>query len=236
MMAEYSATAIQHPAIVISGCLGLVLSPYAKFQQEKLTQVKALEQTNNVLEDELLYLQQQQMEIQKRVEQLNTSSTNLQTMQSILSTIHTTNIQSVQQWEEQIQQSKDILLQFNQNTQAMVLQNLITVLVNCDMDHTMTLNDNEINALIQSLESIHNVQLKEDKIRQLIIKNNRSVTSIMEIAKNVIRTSSLSSTGIPGTTATATTTTTTTTTQNDVSTQKSSAVDNDAILSFIEEC
>ena len=200
MMAEYSASAIQHPAMVISGCLGLILSPYAKFQQEKLTQVKALEQTNSVLEDELKYLQQEYEKITKHLETVDASTTKLRSLQSALSIVQSANIKSVDQLEKQVQQAKEIVSQFQQNTQAMILQNLITVLVNCDSDHTMTLDDNEIDKLIKSLESIHNVQFNDTKMRQLILDNQRSVTAIMEIARNLISKTSVSSSTLNNTT------------------------------------
>ena len=244
MMAQYSATAIQHPAIVISGCLGLILSPYAKFQQEKLTQVKALEQTNSVLEDELIYLQQQHEEITKHVQVVNASTTKLRSLQSTLSTMQSANINSIDQLEQQVQQSKNLLLQFQQNTQAMILQNLITVLVNCDGDKTMTLQDTEIDTLIKSLESIHNVQYNEAKIRQVIVDNQRSITAIMEIARNLIRNTSTTThsatattvgtddTNTPpltnNTTAAAATSTTT------ISPPTDTTFENDTIFSFIE--
>ena len=245
MMTEYSYTAIQHPAIVISGCLGLILSPYAKFQQEKLTQVKALEQTNSVLEDELKYLQQQHEEITKHVQVVNASTAKLRSLQATLSTMQSTNVQSIAQLEQQVQQSTILMSQFQQNTQAVILQNLITVLVNCDRDRTMTLDDNEINTLIKSLESIHNVQFNETKLRQVIVNNQRSVTAIMEIAKNLISNTSLSPTTTnitatvvvdptklqtTNTAAVATTTTNTSSTTQPTGT----ALDSETIFSFIE--
>ena len=245
MMTEYSYTAIQHPAIVISGCLGLILSPYAKFQQEKLTQVKALEQTNSVLEDELKYLQQQHEEITKHVQVVNASTAKLRSLQATLSTMQSTNVQSIAQLEQQVQQSTILMSQFQQNTQAVILQNLITVLVNCDRDRTMTLDDNEINTLIKSLESIHNVQFNETKLRQVIVNNQRSVTAIMEIAKNLISNTSLSPTTTnitatvvvdptklqtTNTAAVATTTTNTSSTTQPTGT----AFDSETIFSFIE--
>ena len=246
MMTEYSSTVIQHPAIVISGCLGLILSPYAKFQQEKLTQVKALEQTNSVLEDELKYLQQQHEEITKHVQVVNASTAKLRSLQATLSTMQSTNVQSIAQLEQQVQQSTILMSQFQQNTQAVILQNLITVLVNCDRDRTMTLDDNEINTLIKSLESIHNVQFNETKLRQVIVNNERSVTAIMEIAKNLISNTSLSPTttnitttvGVDPTklqttnTAAAVATTTTNTSSNTQPT--GTAFDSETIFSFIE--
>jgi len=46
-------TTLQHPSIWISNLLGCILSPYAAFQQSKLTQVEALRQTNATLEREV---------------------------------------------------------------------------------------------------------------------------------------------------------------------------------------
>ena len=237
MMTEYSYTAIQHPAIVISGCLGLILSPYAKFQQEKLTQVKALEQTNSVLEDELKYLQQQHEEITKHVQVVNASTAKLRSLQATLSTMQSTNVQTIAQLEQQVQQSTILMSQFQQNTQAVILQNLITVLVNCDRDRTMTLDDNEINTLIKSLESIHNVQFNETKLRQVIVNNQRSVTAIMEIAKNLISNTSLSPTTNPTklpTTNTAAAATTTATNTSSSTQPTGTALDSETIFSFIE--
>ena len=237
MMTEYSSTVIQHPAIVISGCLGLILSPYAKFQQEKLTQVKALEQTNSVLEDELKYLQQQHEEITKHVQVVNASTAKLRSLQATLSTMQSTNVQSIAQLEQQVQQSTILMSQFQQNTQAVILQNLITVLVNCDRDRTMTLDDNEINTLIKSLESIHNVQFNETKLRQVIVNNQRSVTAIMEIAKNLISNTSLSPTTNPTklpTTNTAAAATTATTNTSSSTQPTGTALDSETIFSFIE--
>ena len=146
------------------------------------------------------YLQQEYEKITKHLETVDVSTTKLRSLQSALSIVQSANIKSVNQLEKQVQQAKEIVSQFQQNTQAMILQNLITVLVNCDSDHTMTLDDNEIDKLIKSLESIQNVQFNDTKIRQLILDNQRSVTAIMEIARNLISKTSVSSSTLNNTT------------------------------------
>jgi hypothetical protein len=164
----------------------MLLSPYAVFQQSKLTQVEALRQTNHVLEDELQFLQQQQQQIQAHVQQITDGTKRLTELQTALSTIKALDNSSIQQLEQQIQESKEILSRMDQSAQAFILQNLVSVLVSCDADQNMILKDQEIDSLIHSLECIHGVQLREDKIRQTILQHNRSITAIMEIARNVI--------------------------------------------------
>jgi hypothetical protein len=127
----------------------------------------------------------------------------------------------------------------------MVLQNLITVLVHCDRDRTMTLDDQEIDSLIQSLESIHNVQFNETKVRQVILDQQRSITAIMELARNVISNAD----GTVLATETDTTKPLITTTTNTVSATTNAAatdtsptrpsdtatIEHDTIFSFLEQ-
>lgn len=57
----------------ISGILGCLLSPYAHLQQQKLTQVEALQQTNTVLEVEVEQLENENRKLKKTVQELEES-------------------------------------------------------------------------------------------------------------------------------------------------------------------
>jgi hypothetical protein len=73
-----------------------------------------------------------------------------------------------------------------QNKQAVVLQNLMTLLLATDADADMTLSDQEINDLIHNLEGLHGVQLQEDLIRQVILDQGRSISAVMAVAKEAL--------------------------------------------------
>jgi len=62
-----------HPVVLVSGFLGLLLSPYAAFQQRKLTQVEALGQTNAVLEAQVSELEVENAKLRKSVQEMEES-------------------------------------------------------------------------------------------------------------------------------------------------------------------
>jgi DNA repair exonuclease SbcCD ATPase subunit len=193
MMTEYSVTAIQHPSIVVAGCLGLFLSPYAVFQQSKLTQVQALEQTNSVLEDELRFLQEQQQKIQSHVQEIQATEQRGKAMQATLAAVKGQDAQSLQKLEQQVQESRTILAHMEQTAQANQLQTFITLLVNADADQNTILNsDKEVEQFLQSLEStIDDVTWNKEQIRQTIAQQKGSMSAVMELARQVIANPSL---------------------------------------------
>jgi hypothetical protein len=89
-------------------------------------------------------------------------------------------IQSVQgasldELEQQLQESRNIYSKMSQNLQGEILQNLISVILACDQDGDMVLSDEEIDDTILKLEGIHNLDLDEDKIRAKIQDCGRSL-------------------------------------------------------------
>ena len=191
MMTEYSATAIQHPSIAIAGCLGLFLSPYAVFQQAKLTHVQALEQTNSVLEEELRFLQEQQQQIQGQVQQMQATEQRGKDLQVTLAAIRVVDAQSLQTLERQVEESKNILAQMQQTAQANQVQTFITLLVNADADQNTILNsEKEVEQFLSSLESIGGGQWNREQIRQTIAQHQGAMAPLLELARQVVTTPS----------------------------------------------
>lgn len=107
-------------------------------------------------------------------------------MEETLATIEQMQGSNVKELENQLEESKQILSGMGLNVKTELLQNLITVMMAADTDGDMLLSDTEIDELIQQLESIANVQLKEDRIREIIIREGRSLSGIMELARCVL--------------------------------------------------
>ena len=61
------------PTVWISSLLGLIVAPTAAFQQYKLTQVEALQQTNAVFEVETDKLSRENQKLQQTVQQMEES-------------------------------------------------------------------------------------------------------------------------------------------------------------------
>lgn len=174
-----------HPSVLISGVLGLVLAPYAAFQQRKITQVETLKETNEALQGEVAHLTAENDRLQSQVQQIETSVSNLSQLEETLDSVNALQGESIKKLEEQLNESKEILANMNRNRKAVILQNLITVLLATDGNQDMLLSDEEIDDLIHNMESINGVELKEDLVRQTIIDAGRSVAAVMEVARNV---------------------------------------------------
>ncbi|KAL7573364.1 hypothetical protein ACA910_011724 [Epithemia clementina (nom. ined.)] len=175
--------AAAHPVVWISSVLGLIVSPLAAMQQHKLTQVEALSQTNERLEAEVAQLAEQNSRLAANLQQAEESVYNLQAMQETLETLQVVQGQSIEELEDQLQESRDILATMHTNLKGQLLQNLITVLLGADQDGNMILSDDDIEDIVQRLEGLHNVNINDVALRQVIIDNGRSVEAVMEVAK-----------------------------------------------------
>ena len=175
--------AAAHPVVWISSVLGLIVSPLAAFQQHKLTQVEALSQTNERLEQDVSQLAAQNTRLTANLQQAEESVYNLQAMQETLETLQSVQGQSMDELEQQLQESKYILATMNTNLKGQLLQNLITVLLNADKDGNMILSDDDIEEIVHRLEGLHNVNINDAALRQVIIDHGRSVEAVMEVAK-----------------------------------------------------
>jgi uncharacterized protein YlxW (UPF0749 family) len=62
-----------HPSVYVSSAIGCVVAPYTAIQQEKITQVEALSQTNERLTEEVQELQEENVRLQTQVNDLEQS-------------------------------------------------------------------------------------------------------------------------------------------------------------------
>ena len=185
LLSIFLEASASQPSVLISGALGLVLAPYAAFQQRKITEIEALKETNEVMQDEVAHLTAENSRLQAQVQQIEKSVANLSQLEDTLEAVNALQGESIKKIEEQLKDSKEILASMSQNRKSIILQNLITVLLATDGNQDMLLSDEEIDDLIHNMESINGVELKEDLVRNTIIDAGRSVASVMEVARNV---------------------------------------------------
>lgn len=175
-----------NPSVMVSSILGILLSPYAAFQQRKITQTEALKQTVEYMQTEVDYLTTENDRLSNQVHSVEESVSKLEALEETVAAVNQLQGESVQKLEEQLEESKKILSHMKTNQKAVILQNLVTVLLATDADADMLLSDEEIEELIQNLEGIHGVQLNEDLLRQTVIDQGRSVAAVMEVARAVL--------------------------------------------------
>lgn len=119
---------ITHPTAYITGILGILLSPYAAIQQRKITETIALYEVNQIMDKELntfidsnKQLMIQNTNLKQSIAKLNTIQATLNQLSTRLSDL------SIDEMEQQINESNLILNKMEQNYQTDILQNLITI-------------------------------------------------------------------------------------------------------------
>jgi hypothetical protein len=146
----------------------------------------ALRQTNAQMEEEIQFMSNENDRLQEQLNAIQESVSKLHSLEETLESIQALQGASVTKLVEQVAESREILARMHENKQAVVLQNLMTLLLATDADADMIMSDQEINDLIHNLEGLHGVQLKEDLIRQVILDQGRSISAVMAVAKEAL--------------------------------------------------
>jgi hypothetical protein len=146
-------------------------------------EVEALAQTNEQLQSEVDDLGHQNSHISKNLQHTEESVYNLQKACNI----HWKPCKRYKDnpWTIMKNNWKNHAI-FQQQYEGQSMQNLISVLLGADEDGNMILSDDDIEDIIHRLEGLHNVNINDALLRQLIIDNGRSVEAVMALAKHAL--------------------------------------------------
>lgn len=162
------------------------IGPYAFFQQKRLTDVIALQETHNALSAEIDRLGAENDRLHVAVEELSKTVDRLEDVEQALETITSMQGQSIEALEEQVEDNRDILSKMQSNLKANVLQNLLQVVIRSDRDADMDIEGDEIEDLIKRIEGINGVEIHKDRFRDAINNAGGSLQSVMDVIKNLM--------------------------------------------------
>jgi len=181
-----AAIIIEQSAIVIlAGLLSCAMGPYAYWQQTRLTDIKALQETHEAIQVEVDRLHAENERLSTSIEELSATVGRLEDVQLALDTISKTEGKSISVFSEQVEKNKEILKNMKANLKGTVMQNLLSVVMASDKDKDMVVDKEEIDTLMKRIEGIGGVQVREDKFRAAFAGN--SVSSLMNIVSNLLR-------------------------------------------------
>ncbi|KAL9191220.1 hypothetical protein ACHAXT_000926 [Thalassiosira profunda] len=172
--------------VVVSGVLSSVIGPYSYYQQTKLTDIKALKETHEAVKREVDRLASENVRLNETVGELSDTIDKLEDVEQALDVITQTQGQSVAAFAEQVKENRDILGEMQKNLRANVLQNLLQVVIRSDQDDNMTIEEDEIDDLITRIKKINGVEVREDKFKDAIMSTGGSLSSVMDIIKNLM--------------------------------------------------
>lgn len=107
-------------------------------------------------------------------------------MKETLEEVENTKTQQVDALKERLEDSKLVLEKMQGHMLIHLLQDIVEVVIGSDLDGDGMMSDDEIHLLISKLNSYGTVQVNEELFRQTIIKKDRSIHGVMNIAKNLL--------------------------------------------------
>lgn len=183
-----AAAMILQPANIVfaAGGLSCAIGPYAYWQQRRLTDVAALQETHKALTEQVERLGKENTRLRETVDDLEETVDRLEDVEQALNVITQTQGMSIEAFEEQVQDNRDILNKMQSNLKANVLQNLLQVVIRSDKDENMTIEEHEIGDLIDRIMGINGVEVNEPLFRERITSSGGSLQCVMDIIKNLM--------------------------------------------------
>lgn len=187
-VASAAAAMILSPGSVVfaAGGLSCAIGPYAYWQQRRLTDVIALQETQQALAEQVNRLGKENERLHDTVEDLGDTVDRLEDVEQALDVLTQTQGQSVAAFEEQVRDNRDILEQMQSNLKANVLQNLLQVVIRSDSDESLTIEEHEVSDLIDRIQGINGVDVNEERFRAEITKAGGSMQCVMDIIRNLM--------------------------------------------------
>lgn len=175
-----------NPVAIAAGAGSAILGPYAYMQQRKLSDIRALKETHEALAKEVETLKFENRRLRAGVDDLSDTVKRLGDVEDALDVITQTQGQSVEAFAQQVEENRAVLNSMEKNLKSNVLQNLFSVVMGSDTDGDLTIDESEIDGLIQKLDAIKGVRINRVLFRETILKHGGSLDAIMAIVKNLI--------------------------------------------------
>jgi len=126
------------------------------------------------------------MRLRATVDDLSLTIDHLEDVEQALDVITQTQGQSIEAFEAQVKDNRDILSKMQSNLKANVLQNLLQVVIRSDNDDNMTIEEHEIGGLLNSIRGINGVDVNETLFREAITRCGGSLQCVMDIIRNLM--------------------------------------------------
>lgn len=187
-VATAAAAMILQPVNIVfaAGGLSCAIGPYAYWQQRRLTDVVALQETHKALSEQVDRLGRENKRLHETVMDLGETVDRLEDVEQALDVLTQTQGQSIEAFEEQVADNREILNKMQSNLKANVLQNLLQVVIRSDKDENMTIEEHEIGDLVNRIKGINGVEVNEPRFRNAITSSGGSLQCVMDIIRNLM--------------------------------------------------
>jgi len=159
---------------------------YAAHQQRQITDIQALKETLTGLQMEVDQLEFENKRLGGNVDDLTNTVDRLEDVEEAFKTLTQTQGQNVKSFADQVEENKEILAKMKKNFRSSALQNLLSIIIKCDEDHSLTIDEEETEGLIRKIKNTRGIILREDALRDTLRKSGGSLDSVIGAVKNLM--------------------------------------------------
>ena len=174
----------QSTIVLVAGVLSSLMGPFAYYQQTKLTDIQAIQETAAKVQEEVDQLKEENDRLTHNIDDLGNTIEDLQDVEEALEVISKTQGQSVEALEKQVAENKNILNQMKKSTKGRVIQNLVSVISRGDEDMDNKISEDEATNVINGLSKIGGLRVNEAKLRKAIV--GKEIDSVIMVVKNLL--------------------------------------------------
>lgn len=178
--------ASMNPVVLLTGVLGIIIPPYSALQEQKITDCKAMRETNMVMEIEMNNLKYNNERLSEENGKLQASVERLVDVKEAYVQCQKMENVSIQALETQLRESQHTLQLMKNNHIDEVVQNIIDVMLAVDVNQDVTLSDEEIDIMTKRVEKINHVEINDEAFKRKIIEYGRDIFAVATLLQELM--------------------------------------------------
>ena len=171
--------------VIIAGLLSAIVAPYAYHQQVQLTDIRTLQETEKKMKMEVDRLTSENKRLAYNIDEMTDSVQGLKDIGDALDVITQQQGQSVEAFRAQVEEQRNLLGGMQDNLSAKIIDNLLSLAFGADQNDDNIIDPEEANGLIQRIQHMSGVSVKEDKFLAAI--SGQSADKVIDIIDNLIK-------------------------------------------------
>uniref|UniRef100_A0A6U2N2L7 Uncharacterized protein n=1 Tax=Leptocylindrus danicus TaxID=163516 RepID=A0A6U2N2L7_9STRA len=173
------------PAVATGGNVvtGKIASTAASAQAD----INLLNKINDELERENDKFRAQNEQLRAEVNRLNEIVEGMEDTQNTLDAITKNQGQSIEEFEEQVEELKEHLRELLEDSKSGLLQNLLTIIISCDVDGDFVIDPEEVDDMIRHIEEAGDFGVNKQLFRDTVERTGGDIQAVLDMCKSILR-------------------------------------------------
>mmetsp|Transcript_15272 Transcript_15272/g.22485 ORF Transcript_15272/g.22485 Transcript_15272/m.22485 type:complete len:288 (+) Transcript_15272:137-1000(+) len=169
-----------------AGGTGIVFAPFVISNETKMAESGSFRTALNKMRDDVDNFHEENQRLTGEINKLESTVETMKEIESALTDLTTQQGSDLNNLMELIEENKIIAKKMREILRTRAIEDVITLVMQCDNDGNFELQGAEIEELILGLKLNDNIQIDEDYFRAQIAKHHGSVSAVLEIVKGLL--------------------------------------------------